>query len=148
MTTMRWEVTLVLAAAALLVAVATVGAAAGFEVFTRPPDPNPGEFRRAGAPVYADAPDDWACHYLGTNDRLVGTRCANPEDRAASAPPPLWRSGRLGEPIDDVLCQRGHFVLIRTADGWGWVASTDIRTTAFRRDGHNLVAGCDAFTWS
>jgi hypothetical protein len=148
MATMRWAVTLVLAAAALLVAVATVGVAVEFDVFARPPDPNPGEFRRAGAAVYADAPDGWACHYLGTNDRVVGTRCATPDHRAASDPPPLWHSGRLGEPVDDVLCQRGQFVLIRTAGGRGWVASSDVRTTAFRPDGQSLVAGCDAFTWS
>jgi hypothetical protein len=60
----------------------------------------------------------------------------------------VWRSRRLAEPIDDVICQRGHFVLIHTAGGRGWVASGDIRTTAFLADGRNLVGGCDAFTWS
>jgi hypothetical protein len=149
---MRWAVTLVLAAAALL---ATVGLAAGSDVLSRAPDPNPAEFRRGGAPVYTDAPDGWACHYLGTNERLVGTHCAPPHARAAHGPPPAWHSRRLGEPIDDVLCQRGWFSLIHTAFSLihtagqrVWVASTDIRTTAFRRDGRNLVDGCDAFTWS
>ncbi len=63
-------------------------------------------------------------------------------------PGPVWRSGRLDEPIDDVICQRGQFSLIQTARGRGWAASTDVSTNAFQRDGHDLVAGCDAFTWS
>jgi hypothetical protein len=64
----------------------------------------------------------------------------DPRPSGNQRPTPLRHSRQLGEPIDDVHCQRGHFVLIRTAGGRGWVASTDIRTTAFRRDGHNLVA--------
>jgi hypothetical protein len=57
-------------------------------------------------------------------------------------------STALGEPIDDVICQRGWFSLIHAAGRRVWVASTDIHTTAFRRDGRNLVDGCDAFAWS
>ena len=143
--TVRWAVTLVLAAAALL---ATVGLAGGTDVLARAPDPNPAVFRRAGAPVYTDAPDGWACHYLGTNERLVGTQCATSEDRAALGPPPAWWSRGLGEPIDDVLCHRDWFSLIHTAGRRVWVASTDVQTSAFRRDGRNLVDGCDAVTWS
>jgi hypothetical protein len=105
-------------------------------------------FRRPGAPVYAESPDGWACHYLGTNERLVGKQCSTPEEWAAHNPAPVWRSGRLDEPIDDVICQRGQFSLIQTARGRGWAASTDVSTNAFQRDGHDLVAGCDAFTWS
>jgi hypothetical protein len=105
-------------------------------------------FRRPGAPVYAESPDGWACHYLGTNERLVGKQCSTPEEWAAHNPAPVWRIGRLDEPIDDVICQRAQFSLIQTARGRGWAASTDVSTNAFQRDGHDLVAGCDAFTWS
>jgi hypothetical protein len=89
-----------------------------------------------------------ACHYLGRNERLVGKQRSAPEEWAAHNPAPVWRSGRLDEPIDDVICQRGQFSLIQTARGRGWAASTDVSTNAFQRDGHDLVAGCDAFTWS
>jgi hypothetical protein len=52
------------------------------------------------------------------------------------------------EPIDDVVCRRGWFSLIESPRGRGWVATADIRTTAFDRDGGSLINGCDAFTWT
>jgi hypothetical protein len=141
----RWATPVVLAIA---IGLAAVGAAGAVDVLPLPPHPNPGVFNRAGAPVYAENPDGWACHYLGITEHLVAQRCTAPEQRAAQHPPAAWRSGRLGEPVDDVSCRRGWFVLIQTARGRGWVASSDISTNAVRRDGHNRVAGCDAFTWS
>jgi hypothetical protein len=77
-----------------------------------------------------DAPDG-ACHFLDTNDRLVGHPVRDTRGSGSRRPTPAVAQ-QFGEPVDDVLCQRGHFVLIRTAGGQGWVASSDIRTIAFR----------------
>jgi hypothetical protein len=64
----RWVI-----AAAVAVAMLLVGAvSSALDITAGPPHPNPGEFVRADAPVYATAPEGWACHYLGTNERLVG----------------------------------------------------------------------------
>ena len=52
------------------------------------------------------------------------------------------------EPVDDVVCRRGWFSLIESVRGRGWVATTDIRTTAADRDGRSLINSCDALTWT
>ena len=86
MATMRWATTLLLAAAVLLgAALAVVGVAGGSDVLARPPNPNPAMFPRAGVPVYADAPDGWACQYLGTNDRIVRHPLREPRRSGARA---------------------------------------------------------------
>jgi hypothetical protein len=111
-------------------------------------DPVAGQFRRAGAPVYAEAPDGWACHYRGTDDRDVDGRCTFPQRRAVSGPPPAWRSTSAGEPVGEVTCRRGFFLLIRSDRGRGWVAQDDVQRRSDRSDGPPPVRGCSAVEWS
>jgi len=60
----------------------------------------------------------------------------------------MWRNRRVFEPIHDVVCRRGWFALIESPRERGWVATANIRTATFDRDGRSLITGCDAFTWS
>ncbi len=112
------------------------------------PGPAPGEFRRAGAPVYTEAPDGWSCHYRGTDARDVDARCTFPQRHAVSGPPPAWRSTSAGEPVGEVTCRRGFFLLIRSDRGRGWVAQDDVQVGAPGGDGAAPVRGCGALEWS
>ncbi len=114
----------------------------------RRPTPGPGEFRRADTPVYAEAPDGWACHYGGTDERDVDGRCTFPQRRAVTGPPPAWRSTSAGEPIGEVVCRRGFFLLIRSDRGRGWAAEDDVQRRSDRSDGAPPVRECSALEWS
>jgi hypothetical protein len=124
----------------------TVASPSASDVRRPTPDPGPGEFRRAGAPVYAEAPDGWACHYGGTDDSDGG--CTFPQRRAVTGAPPAWRSTSAGEPVGEVICRRGFFLLVRSDHGRGWAAADDVQIRTDDSSGAPPVRGCTALEWS
>ena len=109
--------------------------------------PVTGDFLRAGVPVYAAAPDGWRCHYMQGNRVIVGDGCVTPTQRATRQPGPAWSSRTAYEPIDDVVCRRGHFILIEQHGRRGWAPKDGVGADYTNTLG-SIPGGCDAFQWS
>ncbi len=101
---------------------------------------NPGRFTGPGVPMYADEP--------GGGFFLCGLmqKCVTAEERATMDPPAMYWSRSAGEPISDVVCQRGDFYLIETAIvGRGWAPALGVRTDErgdLARGEYNRVSPC------